>query len=67
MMGKLGLLFEELAKKHFSKDRIQKYRTWVENANIARDKGSLDEQLNQYDKAEELLTFYSFACMHACI
>jgi len=60
-MGKISLLFEDLAKKHFTKARIQKYRNWVENANEARDKGSLDERLNQYDKAEELLTFYAFA------
>lgn len=60
-MSKLGLLFEELAKKHFSKQRIQKYRTWVENANKARNTRSLDERLNQYDKAEELITFYTFA------
>ena len=57
----MKLLFEDLAKKHFTKDRIQKYRDWVENANKARNTGSLDERLNQYDKAEELITFYTFA------
>ena len=61
-MGKLGLLFEELAVKlDFSKNRIQKYRTWVVNANAARAKDLMDSKLNQYDKAEELITFYAFA------
>jgi hypothetical protein len=44
-MGKLYLFFEELAKKHFSKDRIQKYGTWIENANKGRTKGLLDKKL----------------------
>ena len=57
----MRLLFEDLAKEHFTKDRVQKYRDWVENANEARNTGSLDEKLNQYDKAEELITFYTFA------
>jgi len=57
----MRLLFEEIAVKHFTKARIKKLRNWVENVNIARETGSLDEKLNQYDKAEELLTFYAFA------
>ena len=62
-MEELSLLFEESAEKHFNftKARIQKYRTWIANANIARTKGLLDSKLNQYDKAEELITFYTFA------
>jgi len=60
-MVKIGLLFEELTRKHLTKDRIQKYSDWVESANKARNAGSLDERLNQYDKAEELITFYTFA------
>ena len=62
-MDKLNLLFEELAKKHFSKARIQKYRTWVVNANKARANNSMDKKLNQFDKAEELITFYTFAAL----
>jgi len=57
----MKLLFEDLAKKHFTKARVKKYRDWVENANKARNTGSLNEKLNQYDKAEELITFYTFA------
>ena len=38
-----------------------KYRTWVTNANKARAKGLTDSKLNQYDKTEELITFYTFA------
>ena len=60
-MAKVRLLFEDLARKHFAKARVKKYRAWVENANEARNTGSLDERLNQYDKAEELITFYTFA------
>lgn len=61
-MDKLNLLFKEVADKlNFSKARIRKYRTWVENANKARAKGLIDSKLNQYDKAEELITFYTFA------
>ena len=57
----MKLLFEDLAKKHFTKARVKKYRDWVENANEARNTASLNEKLNQYDKAEELITFYAFA------
>ena len=31
-MGKISLLFEDIARKHFTENRIQKYRGWVENA-----------------------------------
>lgn len=57
----MRLLFEDLAKEHFTEERIQKFKDWVENANETRNTGSLDERLNQYDKAEELITFYAFA------
>lgn len=55
------MLLEDLARKHFTKDRIQKYREWVENANKAKETGSLGSKDNQYDKAEELISFYAFA------
>jgi hypothetical protein len=51
----MRLLFADLARKHFTRDRIQKYMNWVENANKGRKARSLDERLNQYDKAEELI------------
>jgi hypothetical protein len=57
----MKLLFADLAKSHSTKARVKKYRAWVENANKARDTRSLDERLNQFDKAEELITFYTFA------
>ena len=55
------LLFEDLAEKHFSPARLQKLQTWCKNADSARKSGNLDANANQYDKAEELITFYTFA------
>lgn len=42
-------------------DRLKKLNAWVENSNSARDTKDLNKKLNQYDKAEELITFYTFA------
>jgi hypothetical protein len=60
-MNEIGFLFEDLAKKHFTQERIQKFKDWIENANKARNTKISDERLNQYDKAEELITFYALA------
>lgn len=60
-MNRVKLLFEDLARKHFTEGRVQKFKDWIENAEKARRAGSLDGRLNQYDKAEELITFYTFA------
>ena len=57
----MELLFENLAEEQFTKERIRKFKDWIENANKAREINSLDERANQYDKAEELITFYTFA------
>jgi hypothetical protein len=58
----VGMLFENIAKtKGFSKERIRKYNAWIENAQKATKSGSLEPKDNQYDKAEELITFYTFA------
>ena len=57
----MRLLFENLAKKHFTKEGTRKFKDWIENANKARETNFLDEKANQYDKAEELITFYTFA------
>jgi hypothetical protein len=59
----IKLLFEEAAQECFkpSKARIQKLKAWVEQANSARRTGNLEAFQNQYDKAEELITFYTFA------
>lgn len=57
----MKLLFEKLAEKSFTEERVQKFRNWIVNSSKARDETSLEKGLNQYDKAEELITFYSFA------
>ena len=59
----MKLLFEEALQGCFNppEARIQKLRTWVERANNARNTGNLESFPNQYDKAEELITFYTFA------
>ena len=59
----MRLLFEEAIQRCFDppKERMKKLKAWVENANIAEEKENLDSKLNQYDKAEELITFYTFA------
>lgn len=59
----MRLLFEDNAKECFSpyEARIQKLKAWVEQANSARISGNLEPFPNQYDKAEELITFYTFA------
>lgn len=58
-----NLLFEGVANECFSplEARIQKLKAWVEKANSARNIGNLEPYPNQYDKAEELITFYTFA------
>ena len=59
----MKLLFEEATKGCFNpaEARIQKLKAWVEQANSARNTGNLEPYPNQYDKAEELITFYTFA------
>jgi hypothetical protein len=57
----MRLLFEDLATRHFTPERAQKLRDWVGNACKAREEGQLEKGANQYDKAEELVTFYAFA------
>ena len=56
----MRLLFKDLTRK-ITKERLQKFEDWVENANKADNTKSLDARTNQYDKAEELITFYTFA------
>lgn len=60
-MVRIRLLFKDLAKNYFTEEKIQKFKSWIDNANKARKEDSLDEEANQYDKAEELITFYTFA------
>ena len=57
----MKLLFENLAEKHFTKGRTRKFKNWIENADKARKTKSLGKKANQYDKAEELITFHAFA------
>ncbi|MGA2681868.1 MAG: hypothetical protein ABSF44_08725 [Candidatus Bathyarchaeia archaeon] len=59
----MRLLFKEAIETcfHPSEERSKKLNEWVKNANSARDTKNADAKLNQYDKAEELITFYTFA------
>jgi len=57
----MRLLFKDFAENHFTEERIQKFKNWIEKANKAREMNSLAKKTNQYDKAEELITFYTFA------
>jgi hypothetical protein len=59
----MRLLFKEAIQTCFNppEERLKKLNAWVENANSAKDLENLDAKLNQYDKAEELITFYTFA------
>ena len=61
MVKTTRLLFEDLAKKIFTSARVQKMQSWIENADSARTSKTLDASANQYDKAEEIITFYTFA------
>ena len=58
----MELLFEE-ALTCFSpaQARIRKLKNWIEQADSARKTGNSEPCANQYDKAEELITFYTFA------
>ncbi len=65
-MIKLKLLFQQeldelVLKGACPKKQKRDFEDWVKNAELARNSGSLDSKLNQYDKAEGLLTWYTFA------
>jgi hypothetical protein len=59
----MRLLYKEAIQTCFTPpdDRLKKLSTWIDNSNSARNTKDLDKKLNQYDKAEELITFYTFA------
>ena len=59
----MKLLFEEATKACYNplEGRVKKLKSWISKAESARSSGDLDPFLNQYDKAEELITFYAFA------
>jgi hypothetical protein len=59
----MRLLFEEVLKTCFNspEDRLKKLNVWVDNSKSARTTTNLEAYPNQYDKAEELITFYTFA------
>lgn len=57
----MRLVYEDIAKKLLTPNRVLKYQKWVKEAEKARKTGSLNARKNQYDKAEELVTFYTFA------
>jgi hypothetical protein len=56
-------LFEEAALKCFKppEARVKKLKAWIKQAQSARMDGNLEAYPNQYDKAEEIITFYTFA------
>jgi len=57
----MRLIYEDIAKKLLTSERVIKYKNWAEEAEKAKKTGSLSPKENQYDKAEELITFYTFA------
>jgi hypothetical protein len=62
----MTILYEDIAKKKklLTRKRILKYNKWVEDAEKARNiSHSLGAKENQYDKAEDLITFYTFALL----
>lgn len=58
-------LFQDLAKGVLNQARYEKYAEWVATSNEARHEsrraGHSFEKANQYDKAEELITWNTFA------
>jgi hypothetical protein len=65
MVDKSVFLFGDLAKGVLSEARYEKYAEWVQTSNEARQGsrrvGYSFERANQYDKAEELITWNTFA------
>lgn len=59
----MRLFFQETLQECFQvpENREQKFKEWIKKANNARATGNLETFPNQYDKAEELITFYTFA------
>ena len=59
--SQIKFIYENIAQKVFTAERVLKYKNWVKEAKEARKTDSLNGEKNQYDKAEELITFYTFA------
>jgi hypothetical protein len=59
----MKLLFEEAIQNCFNppEEQLKKLKEWVEDAKTARAKVNLEARPNKTDKAEELITFYTFA------
>jgi hypothetical protein len=59
----IRLLFEEMLQECFNvpETKLERFKDWIKQANNSRDTGNLEAFPNQYDKAEELITFYTFA------
>ena len=59
----MRLFFKEAIQTCFNPPdgRLKKLNEWVESSSTARDTRDLNKKLNQYGKAEELITFYTFA------
>lgn len=64
LTGEAVFIFRDLARNVLSAARYAKYAEWVENAEKTRQGASIspmDRHTNQYDKAEELITWNTFA------
>ena len=64
MTRQILFLFPDMAKTYLTEARYRKYCEWVnvvENARRGNLKGRSTQQANQYDKAEELITWNTFA------
>ena len=65
MVEKAVFLLRDLAKDVLSQARYKRFIEWVETSNEARlgsrRAGHSFERANQYDKAEELITWNTFA------
>jgi hypothetical protein len=64
LTGEAVFIFRDLARNVLSSARYAQYKEWVENAERARQDRSMsrrDGNMNQYDKAEELITWNTFA------
>ena len=57
----MRFIYQDVANKVLTSHRTLKYQKLVEEAEKARKTDSFDVKKNQYDKAEELITFYTFA------
>lgn len=46
----MAILFNDVANRVLTLERVLKYRKWIQDSEKARESGSLNEKRNQYDK-----------------